>query len=194
MSMSPTRAMPDDAGLAFLAALQLADSSLPIGRMVHSQGLEAWLVGNLDAGPAQIGQVVETMILEVAAPLDGVILVHAHRAADAPTLRALDAFATACKVTQASRDASSSCGRRLARIATRLAPIEPALSTFFDDIATGSTPGHLAVVEGALTRTLGLAEREAVLLEMRGAKVPCRLQAWRSAQHRRRQNWHNQAS
>jgi urease accessory protein len=68
-----------DAG--FLAALQLADSALPIGRFVHSHGLEAWLRTHPDATPETLAELVEAFVSESVATLDGVVLAHAHRAA-----------------------------------------------------------------------------------------------------------------
>lgn len=155
--------------VAFLAAVQLADSALPVGRMVHSVGLEAWLASNCDATAEDIAELVESTIVESIAPLDGVIAAHAWRAADLATLLALDELATAYRTSLPAREASTSCGRRLARVAPHIASPSAPLDRYLGAVARGDTAGHVAVVEGAVARALALSELEAVLLGLRGA-------------------------
>lgn len=153
---------------AFLAALQLADSALPIGRFAHSSGLEALLRGDSGVGESDLVEIVESFLLESAGPLDGVALAHAHRAGTLEELRMLDRLVTTRKLTPAARLASISCGRQLAGLAALLTETDPA-AAYCAEAVEGATDGNLAVVEGALARARGLGEEEAVLLELRGA-------------------------
>ena len=53
-----------------LGALALGDSALPIGRFVHSGGLEAWLGEQPNVGSERLRELIRAMICEGAAPLD----------------------------------------------------------------------------------------------------------------------------
>jgi urease accessory protein len=154
---------------SFLAALQLADSALPMGRFVHSYGMEAWLGAHGDVEPETLSELVEAVVCEAVAPLDGVLVARAHATGDPAALLALDAAATARRLTPPSRAASQSCGRQLARLAPQLAPGDRLLARFCASVTAGETDGDLPVVSGVLMRALGLTVRDAVLVELRGA-------------------------
>jgi urease accessory protein len=155
---------------AFVSALQLADSALPIGRFTHSSGLEALLTAEPDLGAEGLLEVVETALVESVGPLDGVAVAEAYRAASRGELDALvslDRLVTARKLSPGSRLASTSCGRRLAVLIRNLTEREPAVS-FASLVRDGRSDGNLAVVEGALASALGIELRQIVLIELRG--------------------------
>ncbi len=153
---------------AFLAALQLADSALPIGRFAHSAGLESCVLENEDVTPEAILELVESFVVLGVGPLDGVAVAHAHDARSLDLLLDLDRILTARKLTPLARRASSACGSRLAALAPRLVAASP-LSAFCEEVRNGETDGNLPVVEGAIAAALGVQRDEAVLIELRGA-------------------------
>jgi urease accessory protein len=156
---------------SFLAALQLADSTLPIGRFAHSHGLEAYLAAEPEAREDEIAELVESAVLEGIGPLDGVAVAHAHRATLRSSLAALlelDGLLTARKLTAASRLYSTACGRSLATLVPLLTDGRTALA-LAGRARSGETDGNLAVVEGALAGAMGLSEEDAVLVELRSA-------------------------
>jgi urease accessory protein len=154
--------------IATLAALQLADSALPIGRFVHSHGIEAWLSAHPAADPDQLGEVVESAACEAVAPLDGTCIAHSHRATALDELLAIDELLTARKLAPASRVASHAPGRQLAALAPRLAPGDSLLAGLCHRVVTRETDGNLAVVFGTLARALQIKEPDAVVIELRG--------------------------
>lgn len=156
---------------SFLAALQLSDSALPIGRFIYSGGLEAMLGADPTIGEDEIVELVQASLVHSVGPLDGVAVAEAHRRqqrADLESLMELDRLTTARKITPASRTSSTSCGNQLASLSELLTDDET-VADLRTRVRQGTTGGNLAVVEGALAASLGLSCEEAVLLEMRGA-------------------------
>jgi urease accessory protein len=156
---------------ALLAAFQLGDSALPIGRFGHSLGLESLLADDPDANEGVIVEIIETIVVESVGPLDGVAVAHAHRAAskdDLAALLRLDRAVTARKLTTASRIASTSCGRGLAALLPVLTEAAVA-QKLAGRVIDGTTDGNLPVVEGALAHGVGIDCLTAVLLDLRSA-------------------------
>jgi urease accessory protein len=152
-----------------LAAVQLADSALPIGRFVHSHGLEAWLRDHPNASDAALAELVAAVVCEGVAPLDGAVVAHAHRARSVERLTLLDQTLTARKLSPSSRSASHACGRKLAAIGPKLVAGDVLVSELAGLVEQRRTDGNLAVVEGTLARAMGLSPLEATVLELRSA-------------------------
>jgi urease accessory protein len=88
-----------------LSAIQLADSALPIGRYVHSFGVEAWLRAHGDVAPGTLAELVQAVVCEAIAPLDGAMVAHAWRSESVGELIALDELLTARKLAPSARSA-----------------------------------------------------------------------------------------
>jgi urease accessory protein len=150
-----------------LGALALGDSALPIGRFVHSGGLEAWLGEQPDVGSERLRELIRVLTCEGAAPLDAAVLAHAHRAHTLDRLTELDRLLTARKLTPASRRVSHGCGRQLAALAYQLVPADTLVEEVSCAVRDRLTDGNLAVIEGTLARALGVPVRDAVLTSLR---------------------------
>lgn len=164
-----------DAALAaragpMLALMQLSDSTLPIGRHAHAMGLERLLRDRRVLTAKSLRDMIVSALLHSVARADGAATALAHkamRAQDAQSLEALDAQLDLFKLTRSAQAASRRCGSRLARLATLLSS-HAALSHYAASVSARQTPGHLAVVAGAVYAALGVSREDTVLAEMRG--------------------------
>lgn len=155
---------------SLLATLQLADSGLPIGRFVHSHGLEQWLRDHPDTTPETLRELLVVAVRQVAGPLDAAMLAHAHRARTGDQLGDLDRALTVRKPLPSARTASESCGRQLALLAVELVD-DPLVHELADRIGERRSSGNVAIVEGTLARAMGIPVEAAVTLALRDTVV-----------------------
>lgn len=161
-----------------LTALQLGDSALPVGGYALSHGLEQFVHEGWVRDREALHPLLENYLLGQVAPLDGVATASAWRIAGtggsgggggsgsrsrAAKLVALDRLLSAHKLAAEARQASGRTGRRLLSIALGFNP-GGTLRTYADAVDAGASPGHHAVVLGAVARAAGLAAEEAVLV------------------------------
>lgn len=143
--------------LNLLSALQQADAAFPSGGFAFSNGIEglAALKAPLD-GPALAG-VFGAVLRHRWAPCDRIALVQAWRAGPAPErLATIDRAVEAATLPESLRRGSCRNGAALLAAHARLAT--PGASHLQCALDAGTLLGHLAVLQGALWRGVGLNE------------------------------------
>ncbi len=153
-----------------LAMMQLSDGGLPIGRFAHSGGLESWFQGRSRVDEEELVGWIEASLRFGAARTDGIATAEAHRAAargDLAGLHAIDIALGTYKLSEAARRGSTTCGRQLAALAPQLFD-DARVTEFCAAVRADRSPGHLAVVAGAVAAAATLTSEQAVLMEARG--------------------------
>jgi urease accessory protein len=160
-----------------IALLQFADGLFPSGGFAHSFGLETYAQARSLRGAADLREAVLTHLEGSAGPADAVAAALAVRAgalADRDACIALDQRLDAMKTVPEFRAASRQMGRQTARVAAalghvgvtlghagadpgrvRATPGEPFAGSLAAAIDDELTPGHHAVVFGAVTGRCG---------------------------------------
>jgi urease accessory protein len=165
-----TKRVPIDESrlISLMSAIQLEDNALPIGRFVHSNGLESWLQEHPEANYADLKDLIEGYLISSYAPLDAAAMAAAHEARTNSELHAIDRVVTAAKLTAPARSASESCGQQLASLARDLCAGELQVS-YISDVVEGLTPGNLSVIEGTMAKGMGVTVADTVASTVRGA-------------------------
>lgn len=149
--------------------LQLSDSTLPVGSFAFSNGLESALQTQVVANPGDLQQYVELMLRQ-AARMDGVALLHAHRAAVA---RDHDAIVTAdsalmCRrVGEEQQMMLARMGRKYAELVLKITPCAP-LERWLRDIKADATPGCFPIGQAIALAHLSADEVEAFVMHQYG--------------------------
>jgi urease accessory protein len=135
-----------------LAVLQLSDGLFPAGGFAHSMGLETYVQAGLVGDGAGVAAFLEGQLEGSAGPTDAVAAACAARFAaggDLPACLDLDARLDAMRWVPEPRAASIQMGRQTLRTASIAHPT-PVLESLARAVADDRTPGHHAVVFGAV--------------------------------------------
>lgn len=157
-------------GMAHLARLlQFSDSTLPIGSFAFSNGLESALQTGVVKDPESLHGYVE-MVLRQAARMDGVALLHAHRAAllsDFDGIRLADHEIFCRRVGEEQQMMLVRVGKKFAELTLKITS-SPLLERWLGDIRAGLTPGCYPVGQAVAMAHLGASEREAFVMHQYG--------------------------
>jgi urease accessory protein len=155
---------------ALIAVLQFADGLFPSGGFAHSFGLETYAQRGALRDGAGLRELVNTHLEGSAGPSDAVAAALAARAglaADPDACIEVDRRLDAMKTVPEFRAASRQMGRQTARAAAALGRAGATLGgePFTESLATAIdgelTPGHHAVVFGAVTGRCGASPETA---------------------------------
>lgn len=150
-----------------MAVLQYADSMFPSGAVSFSWGLEALCNRGIVSDRVQVAQFVRTQIAERWGTLDRVFVFHALKAGgELSRVAHLDALIEAQSLGSELRRGSREMGAAMLRVHRQLGtPLAEDLSRA---VATGATPGHVAVVQGVLWGALGFSAAQAQIMAAHG--------------------------
>jgi urease accessory protein len=157
-------------GLTRLARLlQFADSTLPVGAFAFSNGLESAVQTGVVADAEGLREFVE-LVTRQAARMDGIALLHAHRAAIAGDYEAIgraDAELWCRRTGEEQQLMIARMGRKLAELALKIGDF-PLLGRWLADIKSDSTPGCFPVGQAIALAHLGASESEAFVVHQYG--------------------------
>ncbi len=146
--------------LSRLLSLQQADAAFPSGSFAFSNGIEGLVAGDPAFDTGSLTRTLTALVRFRWAESDRVALILAHRAGPDPArLGRIDAAVEAATLVEAMRTGSRRNGASLLTTHARLAT--PGARDIRAAIRSGLMLGHLATVQGALWRGLGLSEAEA---------------------------------
>src|SRR5262245_7460969 len=137
-----------------LALLQFSDGLFPSGGFAHSLGLETYVQAGRVRDGAGLRTFLGAQLEGSAGPCDAVAVSLAVRATDLAGWSELDARLDAMKCVPEFRAASRQMGRQTIRAALGSAPTLDALGVA---VEAGRTPGHHAVVFGAVVGRAGVS-------------------------------------
>jgi urease accessory protein len=170
MRHAEPRALPAPRGMAHLARLlQFSDSTLPVGSFAFSNGLESALQTGIVTDADGLSRFVE-FVLHQNARVDGVALLHAHRAAlaeDYSGVVTADRELLCRRVGEEQQMMLTRMGKKLAELALRVSP-SPMLERWLADIRSDATPGCLPIGQAITLAGLGADETEAFVVHQYG--------------------------
>jgi len=153
-------------GMAHLARLlQFSDSTLPIGSFAFSNGLESAVQTGVVSGPESLLDYVD-LILRQTARMDGIALLHAHRAAlagDHDAILLADGELFCRRVGEEQQLMLTRVGKKFAELVMKIMP-SPALERWLADIRANATPGCLPVGQAIALAHMEVDEAEAFVM------------------------------
>lgn len=154
-------------GTAFLAALRLGDSFLPVGSHTASYGLEQYLQEDGVADATELTELLRAYLHRVIGPCETVAVAAAYEGtADGTPERVLAADRRLHAVTlpREFRESSTAAGQHLLDLLAETDGLAPTATALADAVDAGETPGHYPAVLGAVAPGLGLSRDAACLL------------------------------
>ncbi|WP_339103924.1 urease accessory protein UreF [Haloterrigena salinisoli] len=165
---------------AFLSALRLSDSFLPVGGYTASYGLEQYINEDRIEDGDDLRALIAAYLRRVVGPCETVALANAHAASAAGELEALlavDERLHAVTMPREFRESSTKAGAKLCELLaeTDTDDVDAESSdgsdadgtdletAFADAVAADETPGHYPVAFGVVAQARGLSRREACL-------------------------------
>jgi urease accessory protein len=146
--------------LSRLLSLQQADAAFPSGSFAFSNGIEGLVASDPTFDTVSLIRALTGLVRFRWADSDRVALILAYRAgADPARLVRIDAAVEAAALVEAMRVGSRRNGASLLTTHARLAT--PGADDLRAAIRAGLMLGHLATIQGALWRGLGMSEPEA---------------------------------
>ncbi|MFD1563126.1 urease accessory protein UreF [Haloarchaeobius amylolyticus] len=159
---------------AFLTAMRLADSFLPVGTYTASYGIEQYVADGRIGTADELGALVEAYLRRVVGPAETVALANAHGAAAADDLEgilAADDRLSAATLPAEFRASSSKAGSKLLELLAdtdeellETADIDGAAAAYTNTVDEGMARGQYPVVLGVVTQCAGLERRAACLV------------------------------
>ena len=149
--------------------MQFSDSALPVGSFAFSNGLESALQTGTVADPAGLMQYVE-LLLRQTARMDGIALLHAHRATvggDYDAVRAADGELYCRRVGEEQQLMLTRVGRKLAELVLKIDQ-PPLLQRWLTDIKADATPGCYPVGQAIALAHMGADEAETFAMHQYG--------------------------
>lgn len=149
--------------------LQFSDSTLPVGSFAFSNGLESALQTEIVKDPASLQQFVE-LIVRQTAHMDGIALLHAHRAilaGDYDGVKAADHEIWNRRMGEEQQLMLSRMGKKFAELSLKISDF-PSLDIWLKDIKAGETPGCFPVGQAIALAHLGADEKQAFVVHQYG--------------------------
>jgi urease accessory protein len=149
--------------------LQLSDPTLPIGSFAFSNGLESALQTGVVSDQDDLLHYVK-MILRQSARMDGVALLHTHRAVlggHYDSILTADSELFCRRVGEEQQLMLTRVGKKFAELMSKINP-SPTLMHWLSDIKANATPGCLPIGQAIMLVHNGIDEADAFVMHQFG--------------------------